>query len=40
MMYAHNTEEVIESDEYGEAVFYAEVIYQEVDNFLLSKPLH
>ena len=40
MMYAHNTEEVIEIDEYGEAVFDAEVIYPEVGNFLLSKPLH
>ena len=28
-MFAHNTEDVIESDEYGEAVFDAEVIYPE-----------
>ena len=37
MMYAHNTEEVIESDEYGEAVFDAEIIFPEVDNFFALK---
>ena len=31
-MFAHNTEEVNESDEYGKADFDAEVIYLEVDN--------
>ena len=37
MMFAHNTEEVIESDEYREAVFDAEVIYPEVDNLFTLK---
>ena len=40
MMYAYNTEEVIESDEYGEAVFDAEVIYPEVDNLFIFKTEH
>ena len=31
-MFDHNTEELIESDEYGEAVFNAEVVYPEVNN--------
>ena len=38
MMFAHNSEEVIESDEYGEAVFDAEVMYPEVDNLFTLKP--
>ena len=36
-MFAHNSEEVIERDEYGEAVFDAEVIYPEVDNLVTLK---
>ena len=36
-MFTHNTEEVIESDEYGKAVFHAEVIYPEVDNLFTLK---
>ena len=36
-MFAHNTEEVIEKDEYGEAVFDAEFIYPEVDNLFTLK---
>ena len=36
-MFAHNTEEVIESDEYGEADFDAEVIHLEVDNLFTLK---
>ena len=38
MMFAHNSEEVIENDEYGKAVFDAEVIYPEVDNLFTLKP--
>ena len=37
VMFAHNTEEVIESDEYAEAVFDAEVIYPEVDDLFTLK---
>ena len=40
MMFAHNTEEVIESDEYGEAVFDAEVIHPEVDNLFTLKTVN
>ena len=36
-MFAYNTEEVIESDEYGEAVFDAEVIHPEVGNLFTLK---
>ena len=39
-MFAHNTEEVIESDEYGEAVFNAEVIHPEVDNLFTLKTVN
>ena len=38
MMFAHNSEEVIESDEYGEAVFDDEVMYPEVDNLFTLNP--
>ena len=37
MMFAHNTEEVIESDEYVDAGFNAEVIHPEVDNLFTLK---
>ena len=37
-MFVHNTEEVIDIDEYGEADFDAEVIYPEVDNLFTIKP--
>ena len=37
MMFAHTTEEVIESDEYGKAVFDSEVIYPEVNNLFTLK---
>ena len=40
MMFAHNTEEVIESDEYGAAVFNAEVIHLEVDNLFTLKTVN
>ena len=36
-MFEHNTEELIESDEYGEADFDAEVIYPDVDNLFTLK---
>ncbi len=38
-MFVHNTGEVIESDEYGEAVFEAEVIFPEVDNLFTLKTI-
>ena len=37
VMLAHNNEELIESDEYGKAVFDAEVIYLEADNLFTLK---
>lgn len=39
-MFAHNTEEVTESEEYGEAVFDAEVIHPEVDNLFTLKTVN
>ena len=36
-VFVHNTEELIKGDEYGEAVFHAEVIYPEVDNLFTLK---
>ena len=36
-MFSHITEELIESDEYGEADFDSEVIYPEVDNLFTLK---
>ncbi len=39
-MFAHKTEKVIESDEYGEAVFDAEVICLEVDNMFTLKTVN
>ena len=36
-MFEHNTEELIESDEDGEADLDAEVIYPDVDNFFTLK---
>ena len=35
VIFALNTEEMIESDEYGEAVFNAKVIHPEVDNLVI-----
>ena len=34
MMFVHNTEEVIESDEYGEAVFDAEVSWADQQSLM------